>query len=127
MLLIKDAYHWSAEKIHWSDLVHPNALSILTCKPYDEHMADFSYHLHAHFNAKDPVAKQYPVMQVHVGAPLKIVNLLPFAFKWTMVNQQTNQHQVVELQNGESHLLYSFTAGSPLSFVMDIQHSGKHT
>ncbi|ORX52050.1 hypothetical protein DM01DRAFT_1408497 [Hesseltinella vesiculosa] len=116
-----DKYHWSQDKVHWSDLVHPNAPTMLTCQPHDASLPEYSFHLHAEFDAKDPVAKQYPSMRLHIGAPIKITNLLPFDFKWTMVNTSTDQHEAVDLCQGKSKLLYTFPIDCPLSFVLDIQ------
>ncbi|KAI8340848.1 hypothetical protein BC941DRAFT_227149 [Chlamydoabsidia padenii] len=117
-----DHYHWSDTLLHWSDMVHPKAPNVISCRLHETDSPEFIYQLQGVYDTKNSLCRQYPIMKIQFGAPIKITNNLPFDFKWTMTDQVTNQCISTVIKSGGSEQLHTFNSDGNLVFVMDIQN-----
>jgi vacuolar protein sorting-associated protein 13A/C len=106
-------------------MVHPKAPTVISCKLHETDSPEFIYQLRGIYDTKNSLCRQYPIMKIQFGAPIKITNNLPFDFKWTMTDQNTNQCMSTVIKSGGFEQLHTFSSDGNLAFVMDIQNDGK--
>ncbi|KAI9302632.1 hypothetical protein BJ944DRAFT_290009 [Cunninghamella echinulata] len=115
-------YHWNDILLHWSDMVHPKGPTVASCKPNEESQPNYYYQLHAIFDSKNHLHRRYPVMKLQFGAPIKITNLLPFDFKWKMVDQDLEQDSMIDVKHGASEQLHTFKSDGNIAFSLGIDN-----
>lgn len=120
-------YHWSDILLHWSDMVHPKGPTVASCKPNEESQPNYYYQLHAIFDSKNHLYRKYPVMKLQFGAPIKITNLLPFDFKWKMIDQDLEQDSSIAVKHGASEQLHTFKSDGNIAFSLGVDNEGRVT
>ncbi|SAL98237.1 hypothetical protein [Absidia glauca] len=117
-----EEYAWCDAPLHWSDMTHPKARGGISCAALERNCPQYMYHLRSVFDASNAISRQHPMMKIIFYPPIEIVNHLPFDFKWTMMDQDSNRSFSSVIKYGSSEPLHTFYTGSKLAFVLDVLH-----
>ncbi|KAF9111925.1 hypothetical protein BGX27_004234 [Mortierella sp. AM989] len=117
-------YNWSTEAIFWRELatqqyrqqrygVDNQVISSVSCRPSDDpSQQPFRFQVRGGTNNFDPLAKDYPYMNIRLSAPVEIENLLPYNIRYTVMEKTSPKH------NGTALTSYLRKGGiSPLHTV----------
>ncbi|OJD40388.1 vacuolar protein sorting-associated protein vps13 [Diplodia corticola] len=93
-------YTWSNERLFWKDLLK-RPTRIISCKgESDNDSPAFYFQLHAAYDKKDPLTQVYPCMRLKLHAPVEVVNLLPYDFKYRIYDDNTKKDWTNFLRKG---------------------------
>ncbi|KAB2579544.1 putative vacuolar protein sorting-associated protein vps13 protein [Lasiodiplodia theobromae] len=93
-------YTWSNERLFWKDMLK-RPTRIITCKgESDNDSPPFYFQLHAAYDKKDPLTQVYPCMRYKLHAPVEVVNLLPYDFKYRIYDDNTKKDWTNFLRKG---------------------------
>lgn len=93
-------YTWSNERLFWKDMLK-RPTRIITCKGESENDSPpFYFQLHAAYDKKDPLTQVYPCMRYKLHAPVEVVNLLPYDFKYRIYDDNTKKDWTNFLRKG---------------------------
>ncbi|KAI8884432.1 hypothetical protein K501DRAFT_332624 [Backusella circina FSU 941] len=97
-----DQFRWSKEMLAWSDVMLPNTPKSVECPPNDSQKLSYKYQINPDFDKKNPIAVQYPFMKLQFCAPIQFENLLPFDFRLTLTDLNTDEVLVSNIPTGET-------------------------
>ncbi|OMP86452.1 Vacuolar protein sorting-associated protein 13 [Diplodia seriata] len=93
-------YTWSNERLFWKDLLK-RPTRIISCRgESDNDSPPFYFQLHAAYDKKDPLTQVYPCMRLKLHAPVEVVNLLPYDFKYRIYDDNTKKDWTNFLRKG---------------------------
>lgn len=93
-------YTWSNERLFWKELLK-RPTRIITCRgESDDESPPFYFQMHAAYDKKDPLTQVYPCMRIRLHAPIEVVNLLPYDFKYRIYDDNTKKDWTNFLRKG---------------------------
>ncbi|GAA5952650.1 hypothetical protein JCM21900_006060 [Sporobolomyces salmonicolor] len=90
-------YGWSAESLHWQDLVKRPSRAIV-CKSQKE--AAFRFQTYAVHDKSDPLIRVYPKISLRLQAPVEVQNLLPHDIRYRVFDKNLEHNWTSFLREG---------------------------
>lgn len=114
-------YHWSNEHLTWRD-IDPAMLNIvLSCKATDPGSPDFQVQSSIALHSKDTT---YPNLTITLLAPFLIENLLPYEFRYLILDRVTKQEHRSVLKPGDKDPLHTLDPNHLLGLAISIPEVG---
>ncbi|KAI7898920.1 uncharacterized protein BX663DRAFT_555462 [Cokeromyces recurvatus] len=115
-----DEYHWSSKMLMWSDLMLPSCPKYIECLSFNSGSL-CRFQVHAEFDKRNPLVKQYPFMKVYFSPPIEVENLLPFDFDLILTNELTNEKLTTYVSKGEIAQVHDMKSDAALVIAIDIK------
>ncbi|KAJ1553677.1 hypothetical protein HK096_006899, partial [Nowakowskiella sp. JEL0078] len=114
----KLGYNWSTEALFWQDLqLEKNLYTLCTCTAKDKALPSFYFQINS---SPKGVRKNYPSIEIKFIPPLQLENLLPYSFKYAIIDKNTMQLHVDALRNGDIETIHTLNPNSLLTMHIEI-------
>lgn len=114
-------YTWSNERLFWKELLK-RPTRIITCRgENNDDSPPFYFQMHAAYDKKDPLTQVYPCMRVRLHAPVEVVNLLPYDFKYRIYDDNTKKDWTNFLRKGGVSPVHVVELSHLLLMSVDLQ------
>ncbi|KAJ1680426.1 Vacuolar protein sorting-associated protein 13 [Spiromyces aspiralis] len=125
-------FEWSTKYFRWRDFVSNSSGGLIRCNKLvarvnSERGNDklpFYVYVNASHHASGPRRHEYPFMTITLAAPLEIENLLPYDFKFQIINQATREVWTNSLARGGVSAVHCFRPGELMIFRMLVPDAG---
>jgi len=111
-------YDWSDEPFVWSDFLKKDSKRTIRCR--SGATATFNFIAFAEINKSTPLPSRYPFMTLRISTPLKLVNLLPYDFKYQLYDKQLQEKFVDTIKVGEESPVHSVQLSHLLLLAIEI-------
>lgn len=119
-----DDYGWSKEMFTWSDILLPNFPKCIECPPKDVNpntIMSYKVQVHADYDKKNPLVKEYPFMKIQFSPPVEVENLLPFDFDLVLINDVTGERISTLIETGKTAQIHNMKSDSALTIQLDLK------
>ncbi|KAI8911617.1 hypothetical protein EDD86DRAFT_202866 [Gorgonomyces haynaldii] len=110
-------YDWSQQGIHWKNIGEETLVVLVTCASYDKQSPTFRFQLNSEIHTK---GKGYPHLTMKFMPPFILENLLPFDFKYMIIDKSTKQEHRSVLKQGQTDPLHTLDPTHLLALTIGI-------
>ena len=114
-------YNWSAQGISWRSINENTLVCLITCNSMEKGNPIFRFQLNSEIHTRD---KNYPNLTMKLLPPFILENLLPFDFKYYIVDRNTKQEHRSVLAKGERDSLHTLDPTHLLGLSLSITEKG---
>ncbi|KAI9208535.1 uncharacterized protein BJ171DRAFT_419574 [Polychytrium aggregatum] len=110
-------YKWSTERLYWRDLQRDRFFPLVECPSYDVSTPVFRFQVNTIFHSR---SSGYPMMTIKLLPPFLLENLLPYNFKYVIVDKHGQQEHRDQLTRGEAAYIHTVNPTHVLVLAIEI-------
>ncbi|KAJ3037263.1 hypothetical protein HDV00_001828 [Rhizophlyctis rosea] len=111
-------YTWSAEVLSWRDL-QKESVALITCNSYDPSVPPFRFQVNCEYH-KEAATTAYPMLTMKLLPPFQVENLLPYDFRYVIVDRTTRQEHRDVVKQGALNPVFTINPLHLLAMSIEV-------